>query len=106
VERVKGGDARGGAWTSWLQRVRDAIALREKRVSRGFEFVEEDPRVRQRSDLVRRMHEPRVPPRLQLHEHIDEVVGGGGTGGGLLVPADPLQRARVPGSGPTSSTTR
>lgn len=81
--------------------MRARIALREKRV--GFEYVEEDLRVRERSDLVRRMNPVHRSVPILIHggrpvcgsmnivEYVDEVWSE--AGGARLVPADPLERA-------------
>jgi len=83
--------------------MRARIALREKGVP--FAFVEEDLRVRRRSDLVRRMnpvlrsipiliHGGRpVCGSLNIVEYVDEVWSGGGRR--RLLPADPIERARA-----------
>ncbi|XP_066393331.1 probable glutathione S-transferase isoform X2 [Miscanthus floridulus] len=81
--------------------MRARLALREKRVP--FEFVEEDLRVRERSDLVRRMnpvhraipiliHAGRpVCGSLNIVEYVDEVWSKTPR----LLPADPLERANA-----------
>ncbi|KAL6880559.1 hypothetical protein ACP4OV_012124 [Aristida adscensionis] len=83
--------------------MRVRIALREKRV--GFELVEEDLRVRDRSELVRRMNPVHRSIPILIHrgrpicgsmnivEYIDDVWGQ--TGGTHLLPADPLERANA-----------
>jgi glutathione S-transferase len=80
--------------------MRARLALREKRVP--FEFVEEDLRVRERSELVRRMnpvhraipiliHAGRpVCGSLNIVEYVDEVWTSR-----QLLPADPLERANA-----------
>ncbi|KAK8458903.1 hypothetical protein SEVIR_2G037900v4 [Setaria viridis] len=86
--------------------MRARIALREKRVP--FEFVEEDLRVRQRSDLVRRMNPVHRSIPILIHggrpvcgsmnivEYVDEVWSQKEAGAATrLLPADPLERARA-----------
>ncbi|KAL6647834.1 hypothetical protein ACP70R_015271 [Stipagrostis hirtigluma subsp. patula] len=83
--------------------MRVRIALREMRV--GFEYVEEDIRVRQRSELVMRMnpvhrmipilihHDRPICGSMNIVEYVDEVWGQ--TGGARLLPTDPLERANA-----------
>ncbi|KAL6647835.1 hypothetical protein ACP70R_015272 [Stipagrostis hirtigluma subsp. patula] len=83
--------------------MRVRIALREKNVE--FEFVEEDLRVRQRSELVLRMnpvyrsipiliHRGRpICESMNIVEYVDEVWSQ--PGGTRLLPADPLERAHA-----------
>lgn len=84
--------------------MRARIALRELGVA--FTYVEEDLRVRERSDLVRRMnpvhrsipilvHDGRpVCGSVNILEYVDEVWGRR-TAARRLLPADPLQRAQA-----------
>ncbi|CAN6181261.1 unnamed protein product [Urochloa humidicola] len=88
--------------------MRARIALREKRVP--FEFVEEDLRVRQRSDLVRRMNPVHSSIPILIHggrpvcgsmnivEYVDEVWSQEeeeAEHATRLLPADPLERAQA-----------
>ncbi|CAL5067056.1 unnamed protein product [Urochloa decumbens] len=85
--------------------MRARIALREKRVP--FEFVEEDLRVRHRSDLVRRMNPVHRSIPILIHggrpvcgsmnivEYVDDVWTQEEAEAGRLLPADPLERARA-----------
>uniref|UniRef100_A0A0D9WVJ7 glutathione transferase n=1 Tax=Leersia perrieri TaxID=77586 RepID=A0A0D9WVJ7_9ORYZ len=83
--------------------MRVRIALREKRV--GFGFVEEDLRIRERSELVLQMnpvhrsipiliHRGRpICGSLNIVEYVDEMWGQ--KSGARLLPVDPLERANA-----------
>ncbi|TVU41383.1 hypothetical protein EJB05_14892, partial [Eragrostis curvula] len=81
--------------------MRARIALREKRV--GFEFVEEDLRVRERSDLVRRMNPVHRSIPILIHDgrpvcgsmNIVEYVDEAWRGETRLLPADSVERAHA-----------
>ncbi|OEL28870.1 Glutathione S-transferase U25 [Dichanthelium oligosanthes] len=85
--------------------MRARIALRELGVA--FHYVEEDLRVRERSELVRRMNPVHRSVPILIHdgrpvcgsvnilEYIDEVWGKKTTGGPRLLPHDPLHRAHA-----------
>jgi glutathione S-transferase len=87
--------------------MRVRIALRELGVA--FRYVEEDLRVRERSELVRRMNpvhrsvpilvhgERPVCGSVNILEYVDETWGNKGAAGGArcFLPRDPLGRAHA-----------